>query len=96
MNALRASQEILTLDCEKAREELEEFRLRAEENTVSYDLIAQEGDSRSVHEMLSEIEKNIQSVEKRLELILRFRETKNRFIEDAILLKDGAVNVEET
>lgn len=97
LSELNVQREVIELDCDAAKEQLEELKthVRLDAETVA---LLGEGDrlkhgtvSKTLEEMDSEIEK----AEKRIAFILKFRSKFNQVVEDAIFSGDGTISAGE-
>ena len=91
--SLDAQREFTELDCESAASRLDAVRTQVNLDKDTLSLI--EDDSflkhKSISKALDEMEKKIQSVEKRIALIIKFRTKYNNAVESAIFTGNGEV-----
>lgn len=95
---LKAQGEVTELDCDKAKDELEEIKTRINLDQETIDLLESSNyrlKRGTVSKTMAEIEKEIEKVEKRIGLFLKIREKFNKTVEEAIFARDGVISEAE-
>lgn len=93
LDELSAQKELADLDCDEASKQLSELKqhLNLDANTLE---LLEDGyrlKHGTISKSLSEMEKEIERVEKRIAFILKFRTNFNHVVEDAIFNGDGTI-----
>ena len=97
LSELNVQREVIELDCDAAKEQLEELKthVRLDAETVA---LLGEGDRLkhgTVSKTLEEVDSEIEKAEKRIAFILKFRSKFNQVVEDAIFSGDGTISAGE-
>lgn len=97
LSELNVQREVVELDCDAAKEQLEELKTHVSLDAETVALL-EEGDKLkhgTVSKTLEEMESEIEKAEKRIAFILKFRSKFNQIVEDAIFSGDGTISAGE-